>query len=222
MVATLRTTEEHRKPAWLEHGAICRRFLAGLTLSMALLLTGCASIQQHSLTCKLWTDADFREFNEPASRPNLALYEATNHTEVLVQYDAFSEAQSTISRKAYFLRPDQAGSVTRQKPQFVKPSAAEGLKPIPIFPCAPDTTNALARPIPHAVAAPDSRNFTLYQHDGHGRSLSLPIYAEHSGTAARVALTPLVVGGDAVVVAAVVAVVVVIALCQGNESFTVH
>jgi len=187
---------------------------------LLLLVTGCASVREHSLTCKLWTEADFRTFNEPAPRPNLALYEATNHTEVLVQYDAASDWPAPVIRKTYFFRPLEAGIVTRAKPKFVKPSVAEGLRPIPIFPAEPGPTNALARPIPHAVAAPDSRSFTLYQDSGRGRSIGLPLYVEHSGTATRVALTPLAVGGDVIVVAAVAAVVVVVGLCEGNFSFT--
>jgi len=222
MVATWQSTAECERRARIENAAIRRHWLSGLALILMLLLTGCASVREHSLTCKLWTEADFRSFNQPAPRPNLALYETTNHTEVLVQYDAVSEGSADVRRKTYLLQPDQAGIVMKQKPRFVKPSMAEGLKSIPIFPAEPAPTNVLVRPIPHAVAAPDSQNFTLYQDSRRGRSIGLPIYVEHSGTAARVALTPLAVGGDTIVVATVGAVVVVIALCWGNESFTVH
>jgi hypothetical protein len=124
-----------------------------------------------------------------------------------VQYDALSEGQSSVKRKAYYICPDQADSVTGQKPQFVKVTVAEDLKPIPIFPTEPDATHAPARPIPHAVAAPDRPCFTLHHDKGQARSICLPVYVENSYLASRLAATPVTVVTDAFVLSVYVCAV---------------
>lgn len=197
--------------------ARCKAFWLAAALSV--LLSGCTTFSEHSLTCQLWTNSDFRTFNQPAPQPKLALFATGTGNKVLVQYDSVSDWQANVKRKAYFLDPDQAALATRTKPRFVKLSEAEGLKPIPVFSGTPEATNAPIRPIPHAVAATNSGRFTLYAPGGSAKTIGLPVYVEHSGTPTRVALTPLAVVGDTLVVAAVAAFVTAVELCRGNFSF---
>jgi len=65
--------------------------------------TGCETVEKYSLTYRVWDNGNWCKFNEPMPNPNLALFEATNHAYVLVEYDAFSEKHSAVKRCAYFL-----------------------------------------------------------------------------------------------------------------------
>ncbi len=78
---------------------------AGLAVVCVLLLPGCAAVEKHSLTYRVWDTDEWRKFSEPAPDPKLALFEATNHTDLLVQYDAFSEKRSRVERHTYCLHP---------------------------------------------------------------------------------------------------------------------
>ena len=60
---------------------------------------------------------------------------------VLVQYDAFSEKHSTVERRAYYLYPNQARVDAGTRPELVKPSVADGMKPIPVLPTQGALTN---------------------------------------------------------------------------------
>ena len=62
-----------------------------LASSLLLLATGCQTVENYSLTYRVWDNDSWCKFNEPMPNPNLALFEATNHAYVLVEYDAFSE-----------------------------------------------------------------------------------------------------------------------------------
>jgi hypothetical protein len=105
-----------------------------LAAGLLLLATGCQTVEDYSLTYRVWDNDSWCKFSDPAANPNLALFEATNHAYVLVQYDAFSEKHSRFERHAYYLHPSQARVAAGPKPELVKPSAADGMNPIPVLP----------------------------------------------------------------------------------------
>jgi hypothetical protein len=155
----------------------------------------------------VWDNEDWRKFSEPAPSPNLALFEAANHADVLVQYDAFSEKHSKIERHAYCLRPNQPRTDAGTKPELVKPSVAHGMKPIPVLPTQGALTNQRPELPPYAVVTEEGRGFTLYRPMEPESAFDLPVYVETSGTPTRIALTPFAVAGDTVMVGVVAAVV---------------
>jgi hypothetical protein len=69
----------------------------GLVAVFVLLLTGCTTVEKYSLTYRLWDNGDLRKWSEPAPNPNLALFEATNAADVLVQYDALKQVSVLTS-----------------------------------------------------------------------------------------------------------------------------
>jgi hypothetical protein len=194
----------------------------GLAAGLAICLAGCATCQKYSLTYRLWDSGDFGKFNEPAPDPKLGLFEATNHADVLVQYDAFTEKHSAVKRQAYYLRANHARIINRQKPKFVRSSKAEGMKPIPIVGANAGMTNAPVPDSAYAVTGVVSRTFTLYQQGGRAETFDLPIFQESSGTAIRAAFTPLAVAGDTAMVAGAAAFVFLEALASSHSTFTVH
>src|SRR6185295_18563276 len=70
--------------------------------------TGCATAEKYSLTHRLWANGELRKFNEPAPKPNVQLFDATNRADVLVQYDALSEKRSGAQRRACYLEHNEA------------------------------------------------------------------------------------------------------------------
>ena len=179
----------------------------GLGIVVVLLLTGCATVEKYSLTYRVWDNDDWRKFSEPAPNPNVALFEATNHAYLLVEYDAFSEKHSMVKRCAYYLHPGEARIEAGPKPELVKPSAADGMKPIPVLPTQGALTNQPPGFPAYAVVTKEGRGFTLYRPMEPESAFDLPVYAETSGTATRIVLTPFAVAGDTVMVGAVAAVV---------------
>jgi hypothetical protein len=179
----------------------------GLGIVVVLLLTGCATVEKYSLTYRVWDNDDWRKFSEPAPNPNVALFEATNHAYLLVEYDAFSEKHSMVKRCAYYLHPGEARIEAGTKPELVKPSAADGMKPIPVLPTQGALTNQPPGFPAYAVVTKEGRGFTLYRPMEPESAFDLPVYAETSGTATRIVLTPFAVAGDTVMVGAVAAVV---------------
>ncbi len=168
---------------------------AGLTLAVA----GCSTVEDYSLTCRLWADPELRKFSEPAPDPKLALFEGTNGADVLVQYDAVSEKHSLVRRQAYYLRESEALVAAGKKPKLAPTSEAVGLKPIPVLPTAAVATNVLAE-LPYALVTREGRGFTLHRLAKPDGEFELPVYPEKSGTPTRVALTPFAVAGDTVMV----------------------
>jgi hypothetical protein len=179
----------------------------GLAAVFVLLLTGCETVEKHSLTYRVWDNDDWRKWSEPAPNPNLALSESPNYTDVLVQYDAFSEKHSKVERHAYYLHPSQARIEAGTKPELVKPSEADGMKPIPVLLTQGALTNQPSKPPAYAVVTREGRGFTLYRSMGSESAFELPVYVETSGTPTRVVLTPFAVAGDTVMVGMVAAVV---------------
>ena len=176
-------------------------------VAVFVLLTGCKAVEKYSLTYRVWDNDDWRKFSEPAPNPNLALFEATNHADVLVQYDAFSEKHSTVKRCAYYLHPNQTRLDAGTKPELVKPSVANGMEPIPVLPAQGALTNQPPELPAYAVVSKDGRGFTLYRPMESDSTFDLPVYVETSGTPTRIVLTPFALAGDTAMVGAVVAVV---------------
>jgi hypothetical protein len=174
---------------------------------LLLLLTGCEMVEKHSLTYRLWDNGDLRKWSEPAPNPNLAIFEATNGTDLLVQYDARSEKRSAVKRRAYYLLQNEARIVAGKKPKLVSLAVADGMKPIAVLPTQVPVTNLPPGLAAYAVVTKEERGFTLYRPPQPAAIFDLPVYAETSGTPTRIVLTPFAVVGDTVMVGVVAAVV---------------
>ncbi len=188
----------------VKSGAALSHFaVAGLLL----LGTGCETVEKYSLTYRLWDTGDLSKWSEPAPNPNLALFEATNSAEVLVQYDAFSEKHSTVKRRAYLLWQNANRIAAGRKPKLASVTVADGMKPVPVLPAPVAASNLPPEMAAYAVVTHEGRQFILYRPMEPDATFDLPVYAETSGTPTRLVLTPLAVAGDTVMVGAVAAVV---------------
>ncbi len=174
---------------------------------LVLVVTGCSTVEDYSLTSRLWAYDRIHKYNQPSLDPKLALFEATNGFDVVVEYDALSDQHSSVRRQAYYLQESEALIAAGKKPKLITPVEASGLKPIPVVPAAVGATNVLPQPYSYAVLAREGRGFILYRSPKTEQECDLPVYAEPSGTAARVLVTPFAVAGDVVIVAVGVGIV---------------
>jgi hypothetical protein len=166
-----------------------------LVVVFALLLTSCAAVEKYSLAYRLWDNDAWCKFSDPAPNPNLA------------QYDACSEKHLRVERQAYDLHPSQTHAEAGPKRELVELSAADGMKPIPVLPTQGALTNQPPGLPAYAVVTKEGRGFTLHRPMEAESDFDLPVYAETSGTATRIVLTPFAVVGDTLMVGAVAAVV---------------
>lgn len=149
------------------------------------------------ITKTLWTEHDCIV---PSPVPKLALTETDRG--ILVQYDAETERNGDIRRRAYLLEPNLRRIAAGKRPVYINSSSPKAQKPIPVFLKLPAD-----RPAPeiYAVCPSNGCTFTIYR----GRKMlgpcDLPVFKDGGQTAKQVALTPLAVAGDVSVVGAITA-----------------
>ena len=178
-----------------------------LAASLLLLAPGCETVEKYSLTHKVWTTEDWRAWSEPAPEPKLALFNHPSRRDVLVRYEALREDATAPETRAYLLQANQDRIEVGRNPHFVNPKLTKQLEAIPVFESKAIGTAAQGVLTNGAVAAKPSRTFVLYRPEQPPQTCALPIYVAHTGTTARVALTPLAVAGDTVMVGLVASVV---------------
>ena len=174
---------------------------------LLLLVTGCETVEKYSLTYRLWDNDDLRKWSEPAPNPNLALFEATQGADILVQYDAMSEKHSAVVRRSYYLQQNAERIAAGKKPKLIQGSVSDGMRPVPVLPAQGAASHPPSAFPSYAVVTNEGRAFTLYRPPESGATFDFPVYLETSGTPTRLMLTPLAVAGDTVMVGVVAAVV---------------
>ena len=210
---------DENKPAIVKRLLRAWRLL-GVTGCLLCLACGCETVQEYSLSYKLWGNDDFCKWSEPLPNPRLALLETPDHAKVLVAYDAFSEKHSVVKRQAYYLQANQARIGAGKAPKLVSPMAAEGMRPIPVFEQGSFVTNSPTGLTNYAILSESGREFTLYPQADRFEAFPLPAYRESSGTAMRVALTPFAAAGDTVMVGLVTSAVALVVACESGFNFT--
>jgi hypothetical protein len=185
-------------------------------IGLLLLATGCTTVEDYSLTYKLWTNPQLRRFAEPAPEPHLALAASIQNKDLLVQYDETLEQNDKVRRRAYFLRQNAERIGRREKPRFLNPQIASAMTPVLINDTPAKTTTSESGPSSLVAVFPrGAHEFVLLQDGATEGSYALPVYLESNATFLRVLLTPAVVAGDTVMVGLVASVVAAYALAAG-------
>ncbi|HYV30972.1 MAG TPA: hypothetical protein VEO53_07705 [Candidatus Binatia bacterium] len=192
-----------------------KRLLFGLAvLAWLPLWSGCRSAWDESLTAKLWHSPTFRNFNEPASNPNVRLFEHEGGADLLVQYDEVREKDGAVRGRAFFLNRNLKRLQEGRKPQFVHTNAVGGLKPVPVL------VRRHAEPVPaagwHVIVSEDRQTFTLHAGGTAVDTFRLPIYETSGGKVQRTLLTPFTVTGDVVCVGLYVGAVAAVLWLEGG------
>lgn len=184
-----------------------KRLITWLLIAcLAPFLTGCEDLGGDSLTGKLWSDMAANHIG-PAPDPNLKISEARDRKDFLVQYDETRDRDQSVKRRAYWLYANESCLEKGKKPHFVNPRQAARLQAVLVETnSVPDMVrDSTART--GAVLLSDHRHFTLVANGGDVGTFGLPVYADRTSRTELVALTPVTVLGDTVVVVAAVAMV---------------
>ena len=181
-------------------------------LCLLVLAAGCTTVQDYSLTYKLWNNAELRRFAEPASDPHLALFASRQSDEVLVEYDEIREKDEMVRRRAYFLRQNAERIARAEKPRFVNLQLASSMDTIPVCAALSETNNPAFKSLPlfGMSTGPGGQEFILLRYGTTEGPFALPTYVESNATFVRVAFTPLAVAGDTVMVGLVASFVAVV------------
>ena len=178
-----------------------------LVVLLAGLGGGCETVEDVSLTYKLW-DKDTISFCQPAPNPKLAVFNVPAQHDFLVEYDAISDQHVKVSRLAYFMDTSEARIEQGKAPHFIKPGQFPNLQPIPYE----VSTNE------YVLVSTNGTSFTLFQPNQPPEHHDLPFYQDDHWSATRVALTPFAVTGDAVLVGACAGVMAVWMLCENGTA----
>src|SRR5690242_15975745 len=135
-------------------------------LCLLVLATGCTTVQDYSLTYKLWNNPEMRRFAEPAPEPHLALFASRKSDDVLVQYDEIREKDETVCRRAYFLRQNAERIARSEKPRFVEPQLASTMDTVPVCAALSDTNNPAFKSLPLFAMStwPGGQEFVLLRY----------------------------------------------------------
>src|ERR1700722_2612085 len=171
----------------------------------ALWLTGCESVQDATLTGRMW-EATGNDHREPAGNPNLGFYQTINHDDVLVRYDEEVESNGRIKRRAFLLWANEKKLSAGQRPSFLSAAKASKIQSQPLQIISISDTNAIAREDLQAIIAPDGRHFTLVSKGKDIGAFCLPTYGTVTtgGKVTRALLLPATVAGDVTVYSAIV------------------
>ena len=179
-----------------------------LIVALGLGSTGCTTDTSPFFTCRLWENATFESFYEPASPANLEAYRSLKPQDLLVTYDESHETRDKVRRRAFYLNANLKRVNQGRKPHFVNPRKADGLVTVAVIPEAEVQSVATTNGFASISISADGQRLMVREPDGEKVEFRLPTYPAASGPALRVALTPLAVVGDTVLVASVVGIVV--------------
>lgn len=165
-----------------------------------MLSAGC----EHTLTGKLWNSDGFAHFRAPAPEPQVAVFYAPAFDDFVVGYDSVRDGGEVPRRQSYFAVSNERNLWYGKMPQLISTNELN-LIPVPL--------NGNTNVLPHATY---DRSLTIYTKDDRFGPYPLPTYKETEGIAAKVALTPLTVTGDATVAAVILGFMTFIAWCESG------
>ena len=179
-----------------------------LTVALGVSSAGCTTDTSPFFTCRLWQNGTFESFYEPAPAANLEVFRSLRPEDFLVTYDESHESRDKIRRRAFYLHANLDRVNQGRKPRFVNPRRAGRMAAVAVIPEAAIQSVAKTNGIVWISVSADGQRLSVHEPDGGKAEFRLPTYPAASGPALRVALTPLAVVGDTVMVASVVGIVV--------------
>lgn len=169
------------------------RVLIGLLAP--LVLCGCQCVQDHSFTYNVWHGGTFFRPHSPAPNPQLAVAEVPAQRDFVISYDEQAERTGVITHRSYLVRPNIDAWERGRKPAFLTKPVTNAV-PVPVNPAQPV--------VPYVTAT--NETFTIHAAAENLGPQRLPTYAETSGAAAKVLLTPLAVVGDVTILSFILAI----------------
>ncbi|SRR5581483_3010367 len=180
------------------------RLTSFIIASLLLTGAGCSDLADHSLTGNLWSPESANHCGPLLTNVDLHVFEKSDHSDFLVQYNEEREKNGAVRRRSYFLLENDPSVERFGKPRFVDPKAAQNLQPIPV---RLDTSATNLCPGLSATVSTNGTSFFLFRDGKYLGEYRLPAYVETASRTRQILLTPLAVTGDVVIAATVVGVI---------------
>jgi len=202
-----------------------RRLLSSLLLLPLGLACGCATQQP-------WTKAGLDDWNTPADKANLRLFDAKSRGDFLVVYDEYSGWNDSVRTRAYFLNQNDKRILHDRAPHFVSTNLAGCFPAIPVVADVsrpkPLGTNQIQKL--SAIMATNEPSFIIHSGNQELGSHQLPVYQDlkdaYEGAASTAVKTTVKTTGEAALVVGAfggyMALMYVWALGQSGYAITVH
>jgi hypothetical protein len=155
----------------------------------AFVLVICVVLGSGCATKALWEEGQFARFHEPASPPNVELFQKGER--LLVVYDEETEDGERRKRRAFWADLDSEPPEQPFRPRFVRVNRVERLEGLRLVSIggAPAVTDFSA--VTNYV-----QGFTLFKDGKEVWVYRLPVYEDNTGRMKQIALTPLTVVAD--------------------------
>ena len=151
------------------------RWLLAILLLVPLgFASGCATQQR-------WTKTGPDDWNTPAEKSNLRLFDAKPQGDILVVYDEYSDWNDSVHTRAYFLKQNEARILHDHAPHFVSTNLIGSFPSIPVISAAVGPKSSAKNQVPglFAVVAINEPSFTIYSGTRELSSHQLPVYQDH-------------------------------------------
>lgn len=172
------------------------------------------------MTYNLWDGEMIESFHQAALPSNLALFQPTNSTDIIVQYDELSPWWDSVRRRTYYLDENEQRIQGRKKPVFVSATVTNQALPIPIVTDANFTLNGAASSterLPCAIRYGEENVFTIAYANGTTEGpYHLPGYRGMTGNMKLAGFTPVTVTADASVIIGIAAWIYLSAWAQSG------
>jgi hypothetical protein len=140
----------HRSPVFLVVP------MAGFLL---MAMTGCA-------TKALWNGEWVEGFHEPSSPTGIKLFETSERTDAIVQYDELTPWSDVPHKRCYYLNRNLTRIAARKEPRFAPPEVVRNRRMIPECSDGSDHPNAADERFVCVMIAETGTSFTLTRANG--------------------------------------------------------
>lgn len=164
-----------------------RRWLLAILLLVPLGFAGGCATQPR------WTKAGPDDWNTPAEKSNLRLFDTNPQGDILVVYDEYSGWNDSVHTRAYFLKQNEARILHDHAPHFVSTNLIGSFPSVPVISAAVGPKSSAKNQFSglFAVEAIDEPSFTIYSGTRELTSHQLPVYENrkdaYEGTVSTVA-----------------------------------
>jgi hypothetical protein len=180
------------------------RFL--LALSGLILGIGCSTVEDHSLTYRLW-DRNVLGLYTPSQTPDAKISLVPSKKDLLVEYDEINDSSDHVKRRAYLAQANRTRIEHQRKPKFLRRSTVEKLDKVALQGDPKDPNSPSVRI--------EQTDFLIWEGNSETR-YSFPVYPHPATSAVQISLTPLAITGDVVMVGLVASLVAGIAYVSGG------
>jgi hypothetical protein len=171
------------------------------------------------------TKTGLSDWDAPAEKTNLHLYDAKSRGDFLVVYDEYSGLNYSVGTRAFFMNQNERRSLRVHAPHFVRTNLAINFPAIPVI-GHPSSSGTNQMKGSFAVVGINEPSFTIYSGKRELSSHQLPVYRDRKDAYEEAADTAFErtgeITGDTVLIAGYIVLMGMWSLGQSGYAITVH